>query len=802
MLHRNAVAASMTAVKSDPSVITSTGNNTYPAAPPPSSSQTKNPSTIPGTHAETYPSRRRQPQPPPPKLHEQTVPPKPQESTMPSKSHEPTAPPKPQEHMPASRPPLGEIQLSVMESTNVKFSGGFAIEKITTAFESLWFVIEDVPRSVGPDQVKRLAAPFGSVQEVRFYEKSSNDSVSRIFSVQMASYREVVRAVDGLDGKDVFGRRITVHLSLGKTRSQRMLRDNYVRVSWPVPCKAGYAGYSTLEAAQKAVAKADGKTERGYWITASMYQSIPIIDAYNVRFSGLPPWAGREFLDKFGPSEGTMLERPNYQAPEFGEPAVRRTLASFGKMLHFQVVPPPHKDGTVRAWCLFESPDVANSVCELNRVPQRSLNMAKISVKRVLSVLEHLPRSTFKLVEKDLHDLQQKVWNHSRGAHLEIHSRREGDKVPLKLVAEDSKTLAGLRVELKEILDGEILKEHGQQVWDNFLRHETGTHFLDDLRGCNPDVLILCHSVRRCIRLIGTAERRQPVAAAILDKLSSLRQHKTHVIPLDGQEMGVLGSPDLAAAQQRHGEESIRIDYQGHAICVRGPDSLHEEVQQIVQTVKLRHATGSGDDSCPVCLEPPLTPVSLSCGHKWCKACFVSYLAAAADTRSFPIGCLGNQGKCKELVPMKMAQEILPPADFDALALAAFHTYVQARPADYHYCPTPDCPQAYPNGPRNAPLSCPSCLARICPSCHVEYHEGVTCADREDGGDRLFKEWMRSHDVKKCPGCTAPIERAAGCNHMTCTRCRTHTCWVCLQTFPEGQGIYDHMREFHGGIGL
>jgi predicted aldo/keto reductase-like oxidoreductase len=37
---------------------------------------------------------------------------------------------------------------------------------------------------------------------------------------------------------------------------------------------------------------------------------------------------------------------------------------------------------------------------------------------------------------------------------------------------------------------------------------------------------------------------------------------------------------------------------------------------------------------------------------------------------------------------------------------------------------------------------------------------------------------------------------------MTCSRCHTHTCWVCLETFPQGQGIYDHMREFHGGIGL
>ncbi|KAH9990989.1 hypothetical protein BJV74DRAFT_419934 [Russula compacta] len=700
-------------------------------------------------------------------------------------------------------PPREEVTLTVMEPTKVKFSSGFSIEKITTGFESLWFVIEDVSATVDRTAIERLVAPFGEVQEVRLHERRQNDDspfASRVVSVRMANYRQTVRAINGLDGKDPFGHRITVRLSLGKSLARH--RDKWIRVSWPIPRKAGYAGYSTLEAAQNAVSKADGTTERGYWITATMYESIPIIDAYNVRFMGLPPEVDQKFLDKFGPSEGTMLERPNYQAPEFGIPAVRRTLASFGKITQFQVVPAPYKSGFVRVWCQFDSPDVAGAACELNWVKQRSLGMEKILVRRVHSVIEHVPRARFLLVEHDLLRLQEKVWNHTHGAHLDILAPRTGEEIPVRLVAEDSKTLARLRVEFKEILDGEVLKESGQQIWDDFLRSEAGLSFVEHLGRCNPNVMILVQSFRRCVRLIGTVEQRQPVAAAILAKLCSLRQHKVHTIPLDGQAMGVLASPEFVSAQQRHGEENIRIDFQRHVLLVRGPANLHEEVQQIVHAIKSRHATDVGDDHCPVCLEPPLAPVSLSCSHRWCKACLVAYLTAAADTRSFPISCLGNQGRCTEFVPVMMAREVLSPADFDALALAAFHAYVQARPGEYRYCPTPDCLQAYPNGPQNAPLSCPSCLARICSSCHVEYHEGVTCADREDGGDRLFQEWMRTHDVKKCPGCNAPIERAAGCHHMTCTRCHTHTCWVCLETFAKGQGIYDHMREFHGGIGL
>jgi hypothetical protein len=151
---------------------------------------------------------------------------------------------------------------------------------------------------------------------------------------------------------------------------------------------------------------------------------------------------------------------------------------------------------------------------------------------------------------------------------------------------------------------------------------------------------------------------------------------------------------------------------------------------------------------------------------------------------------------------MRVICDVLPPADFRCSRVGGVPCLRPGASRRVPLLPDTRLPASVPHRSSECPLSCPSCLARICSSCHVEYHEGVTCADREDGGDRLFQEWMRIHDVKKCPGCHAPIERGAGCNHMTCSRCHTHTCWQCLKTFPQGQGIYDHMREVHGGIGL
>ena len=39
------------------------------------------------------------------------------------------------------------------------------------------------------------------------------------------------------------------------------------------------------------------------------------------------------------------------------------------------------------------------------------------------------------------------------------------------------------------------------------------------------------------------------------------------------------------------------------------------------------------------------------------------------------------------------------------------------------------------------------------------------------------ESWV-TKNTKACPGCKAPIQKNGGCNHVTCTRCQGHFCWV------------------------
>ncbi|GAA5884807.1 hypothetical protein JCM16303_007279 [Sporobolomyces ruberrimus] len=44
--------------------------------------------------------------------------------------------------------------------------------------------------------------------------------------------------------------------------------------------------------------------------------------------------------------------------------------------------------------------------------------------------------------------------------------------------------------------------------------------------------------------------------------------------------------------------------------------------------------------------------------------------------------------------------------------------------------------------------------------------------------ERALQEWLEEH-ATRCPGCSVPIEKSSGCNHMTCGKCGAHLCYRC-----------------------
>lgn len=69
----------------------------------------------------------------------------------------------------------------------------------------------------------------------------------------------------------------------------------------------------------------------------------------------------------------------------------------------------------------------------------------------------------------------------------------------------------------------------------------------------------------------------------------------------------------------------------------------------------------------------------------------------------------------------------------------------------------------------------------MCFKCGAEHHSGRCNRD----GNQEMKEYITKNNVVKCPNCNYGTEKAGGCNHMTCVKCRYDWCWVCRSKFTE-----------------
>lgn len=72
--------------------------------------------------------------------------------------------------------------------------------------------------------------------------------------------------------------------------------------------------------------------------------------------------------------------------------------------------------------------------------------------------------------------------------------------------------------------------------------------------------------------------------------------------------------------------------------------------------------------------------------------------------------------------------------------------------------------------------TCKQCGQDICAKCNHEYHNGVSCLNAIDKDLLIYR---KKKDTKRCPKCKVLVEKAEGCNHMTCFVCQYEFCWIC-----------------------
>ncbi|KAI4691050.1 uncharacterized protein J4E88_002527 [Alternaria novae-zelandiae] len=486
----------------------------------------------------------------------------------------------------------------------------------------------------------------------------------------------------------------------------------------------------------------------------------------------------------------------NLTAKQLEERAITQ-LRSHGTLIE-ECIPHPQKGGSrTKIIAKFSEAEAArNAVTPLVSI--------KLSVSsRILAA-----------IGPQLDPLVDQIW---RTDYVQIKSYKTLGKqyTQVRIFGQSREPVAKAKSAVEKLLAGQIATDGHGPITDPFYFRPSSKNFLNDL-GASHGVFIHQDSRRSVLRLYGDHMGIERVESALVAKCAELRE-QSHTVILHPEALAFALKGGFRNVVAALGKDKVKLDIINtpKRIIVEGSAEDAVQVQKILasctsssletQTAGLSNSEDDGELLCPVCFTPPEDPIKTFCSHAYCNSCLVSQCTFAD---SFPVKCLGEDAVCDAPLYLSDVKKVLSGTEYDDLLQTSLTSYLRSRPTEFHYCSTPDCDRFYRISSAENPriFDCDGCLTSICTSCHQGPHDGHTCetnkalmrAAMEE--DEKLTKWKKDHDVRDCPKCGVPIEKADGCNHMTCTSCQAHICWFCMKTLSSGGETYNHMQSVHSGV--
>ncbi|ESQ51856.1 hypothetical protein EUTSA_v10017564mg, partial [Eutrema salsugineum] len=207
---------------------------------------------------------------------------------------------------------------------------------------------------------------------------------------------------------------------------------------------------------------------------------------------------------------------------------------------------------------------------------------------------------------------------------------------------------------------------------------------------------------------------------------------------------------------------------------------------------------------CGICFETYLQKeiTRVSCGHPFCKTCWKGYITAKINDGQACLMVKCPEPSCSAVVSQDMVNKVITKEeDKQKYYRYFFRSYVEASGKKIKWCPSRGCEYAIDFGSRSGSedydVSC-LCSFEFCWNCSEDAHRPVDCGTvskwiLKNSDESENTNWILAN-TKPCPKCKRQIEKNQGCNHMTCSICGHHFCWLCLAS-----GGYEHVcHRFKG----
>lgn len=475
-----------------------------------------------------------------------------------------------------------------------------------------------------------------------------------------------------------------------------------------------------------------------------------------------------------------------------------------------------------KAHIKFDSPD--EGYTSLKHLQCASINGKLLSVKSELSSIVRYSSKVYSAVEKSVQEVTSEI--NSRYKSVRVNHGQQDDKgqIIVRISSENVKTFIIAKHALSTVILPDVINCHNPAIRE-FIRTANCKRALEKIE-TDTSTFIRVDVSRATISIYGNESNRTR-AKIEFNKCLSFLDDGTKCFEIRLKEAGKppglmkhlvsLFGPGLQQLQERQGVTTIRLDPRRQMVTMFATQDVYDflvsKVNEFTKSLNSNfllsvHHHRLDEIECCVCFAVITNPVEIfrleSCGHTYCIDCIKTQVAPS--TVEFPIECAADD--CSEPIVWRDIYSLSELTGFNIrhMVNASVRSYVAANQDKVRNCPTPDCSTIYAVTKDGKCFFCHQCGAIICTTCHEPYHEGVTCALYQSGktADKEFEHWLQSdpENRRRCPRCSAPIEKTFGCNHVVCTQCHAHICWFCLDYFGSSTECYNHMRASHKGFGL
>ncbi|KAF4975582.1 hypothetical protein FZEAL_7654 [Fusarium zealandicum] len=649
---------------------------------------------------------------------------------------------------------------------SAEFGDGAAIKEIFLSSDYSAIRIDSIPRDYSVSSVLKLLAEVNlsvTADDIRLIKPSNSGIATATVKVRDPAFAKTACYRLRTSVNAVHFNVYSVPVLIPRTSDFDRVQSRHVRCSWYRMIRTACLEYGNWATA----ARVHQRFAVGHYLVRGnrVKSDFPVLqrrnrrDIWMVKLTRLAETVEEEDITRaippFDEPGQVKLEEPIYSADlETNPTLIRSMLEGFGALERWDTMDNLSGGTNIARVAFVEESQAMAAVSSLNETPLPFCPLSKLFIHLISSVKFNVPNRVYNVIRGRINS-QRAFWD-MHSIHFFNFSPRGSHRV-LMLQGEDRKRVARAQRGLEAIIKGQAMTKGGKNVWHADFKDRYAYRAVKSIED-DMGVVIIRDARSSQFRIFGPEKQFAP-ATRVLNQLI--------------QDMAV----------------SARV--------APGDQAEARDEAQNLETV------------CTICFCEAEEPIRTLCGHVYCGLCFVNMCQAeGSKPGEFCIACLGGSGTCGKVLNLLEIHDRVVAKTFDSILKSSFSSYIRRHPGEFRYCPTPDCDSIYRVTSDSIVLpkkfTCGKCRLSTCTSCHAS-HPDKTCAEHKGDASGGLEELLRAKErlgVQDCPKCSTSIEKIHGCDHMLCTRCGIHICWICLRTFKEREPCYEHLDKLHGNIGF